>query len=747
MTISSIVRYWLMAGIVLISFATYADEQLACLAGNNRDLPTIDWIKSSDWLDVTTDSDNHAKGDGVADDTLAIQTALRQLGPEPGDRKVIYFPPGRYRISNTLGASDLAGIMLVGHGRDTIIEWHGSQGGVMFHSNGLHRAIYRGITWDGRNIAAVGIDHRSDHRYETHILHEYSQFRNFTIAGIRVGKDQKVASAEIYYRQLVFENNKNGVLLMSWNDYNNVFDGVHFRNNGTGIAAEKGNFNIRNSRFENSSISDLLISTHSYSVRRTVSVNSNQLVRTVAQSQGSNLVLDNVYVKNWKSAQGAVETRLRGPVLMFDVLFDTERENTVPVNFNNPGYMLQTAILANVRSNGDTLYNDRSASNIHLITRRADDPLVNAESLFLEPDVRMSQKMLDVKQDCGAKGDDLQNDTLAIMECIARADGDTTVYFPSGVYRISKTLDLSGRSITLRGSGFHSVIRWDGLPTGNIIKMDSPKDVNIYDLTLWGDDLVNKLVWTGNSAGSARVHNVFGWLSNDKSANAFVLTGGDANAVFHGGFLDGTITANDTAASTILIDFTLSTNLKISNKSGNSGMIGVLSRASCCVPFPLEVNDSASLTMTDWYNEQSEHLFSARGTPDDNPGRLILDMKRAEASTEQAFITDSYIGNISLTAAMLGNMPVPEQKVAPLFVKSEKTSMLYLASVFWLHEPAPCDASLESCIKLGNIIQSEDMRKITNDIFSAKDTALVNDTLDAFHRLGEKDLQLNHCHQ
>src|ERR1700680_3010197 len=46
--------------------------------------------------------DYGAKGDGVTDDTLAIQTAISQNLTEISNDHIIYFPNGTYLVSNRL---------------------------------------------------------------------------------------------------------------------------------------------------------------------------------------------------------------------------------------------------------------------------------------------------------------------------------------------------------------------------------------------------------------------------------------------------------------------------------------------------------------------------------------------------------------------------------------------------------------------------------------------------------------------
>ena len=91
-------------------------------------IPVLNWEKRSDWVSVKTDVAPPAVGDGLADDTAAIQKALD--GVHSGS--TVYLPAGTYRISNALairGKGVYTGVLIVGHGRETKLVWDGKQGG------------------------------------------------------------------------------------------------------------------------------------------------------------------------------------------------------------------------------------------------------------------------------------------------------------------------------------------------------------------------------------------------------------------------------------------------------------------------------------------------------------------------------------------------------------------------------------------------------------------------------------------
>ena len=94
-------------------------------------IPVLNWEKRSDWVNVKTDVTPAAVGDGVADDTAAVQKALD--GVDSGSS--VYLPPGTYRITDTLTLRGprrggvVTGVLIVGHGRDTRLVWNGKAEG------------------------------------------------------------------------------------------------------------------------------------------------------------------------------------------------------------------------------------------------------------------------------------------------------------------------------------------------------------------------------------------------------------------------------------------------------------------------------------------------------------------------------------------------------------------------------------------------------------------------------------------
>ena len=114
----------------------------------------------SSWTNLKTVY--HAVGDGKADDTSALQTALRELGTG-GRSPVLFIPSGRYRITRTLVLSYNVNLSVVGENPDSVtIVWDGPEGGTMLLINGIAYSRFTRITYDGQRKASVAIEQSWD---------------------------------------------------------------------------------------------------------------------------------------------------------------------------------------------------------------------------------------------------------------------------------------------------------------------------------------------------------------------------------------------------------------------------------------------------------------------------------------------------------------------------------------------------------------------------------------------------------
>jgi hypothetical protein len=620
----------------------------------------------------------------------------------------------------------------------------------MFWSDGAAYQSYLGLVWDGAGKAAVGIDHDSKTLYETRVLHEYMEFRNFGDAGIRVGHNQKVASAEMLFSNLSFRNNRNGASFLSWNDYNNVFEGCEFSGNGCAIRVEKGNVVVRNTRFESSRDCDLLLSTHSHSVRRSVSVGSNTFIRTVRGPLANGLVrVEDCRIDGWKDRRGAIVAGLRGPILVFDTAFTTPPGPEAPIRLDNPIYMNQIAILSNVTSPGTKKTIDSGPNGIvHWVPQGGRrPPLVSLGQHFVRSSLPTATRVLDVKHDFGARGDGSTNDTLALQrafDAAHKAGAGTAVYIPSGTYRISKTLQVRpGAAYWVEGTGLQSRIVLAEPREATALRIDSPDGLKVSRLAVGAPQGTTSILHTAATVSQAEYHNVFGYELSEKQDTPIVFDSLAAGSVVTTGHIDGRMVVRNSARATILIGFLGSVQTTVEGASPQSGFLGVLSRVSAFEPFPLIVRDNQSLVMTDWYNEQSSHLSLIEGNTG-QVGRVIIDHTQAESTAPVFMEVRGYRGLIAEFGAMFGVVYGNRPHVIRVH-NGSGLELLFTADMFWYNHPR-IDGPTARTVLLGNSIGGKVLQRnaVVPNQWGNDDAALYASALESFQDLGTLDLSLNY---
>lgn len=359
----------LAAAITLIAMRALP-RSLSTLAPEAGVLPALDWFGGDipqDWLDVKAGcssasspyyhSSTAAVGDGVADDTAAIQACFDMVSNET-KKYTVYLPEGSYKVTATLRLFRGISISILGQGEGTRLIWGGPLGGRMLVSDGLSRSTFAGLVFDGCDAAAVGFEHDA-HRpglFETRIRHQNSRFENFLQAGIRIGANRttgKLETSEVLYENMIFANNGNqdsvafnctrfggcgGILILNFNDYDNTFDGCHFFNNSWGIyTSAMANVYVRNSRFDSNgrafvhrvgpsvqtfvSADIMLAPSAGNSVRRCVSVNAGgAFVASPHHTAVNPTTIEGCVIDSWRGP-AAIAYQLRGPLTVLDNAF------------------------------------------------------------------------------------------------------------------------------------------------------------------------------------------------------------------------------------------------------------------------------------------------------------------------------------------------------------------------------------------------------------------------------------------
>ena len=761
-------------------------------ASANPVLPVLNWQQRSDWVNVKTNVQPAAVGDGVHDDTTAIQAALNRLDDNYVSRtKTVYFPPGTYRITKTLTLTKVQGAMLVGNGQTTRIVWGGPLDQTMFWSNGVTYSRYVGLTWDGANKAAVGVDHASKSYYESRIRHQDEAFLNFRTAGIRCGYNQVTPTAEMMFRNCLFQKCGNGVAFLQWNDYDNDFEGCDFRDCGIAINCQMGQAYVRDTHFERSSIVDVYLNSHAHSIRRCTSIGSNQFLKAPLTGSSDIITVQDCHVDGWTGTQGAISLGMRGPTTIFDCSFTHAPDAAPPIRLANWRTVLQSVILSNnVAPGSSTLIDPGLNSQIAQIPAGARGPSLSdpTQSLFTSSET-VPTSVLDVKTGFGAKGDGITDDTRAILSAIhaaAALGGHPLVYLPPGIYVVSATLPLTG-GYGIGGSGSQTIVHWGGSPSaGPVFSVQDPQNTLLEQIQITAPDSVacvqqtsvstapSVMTYDGIYVGGSFLGLVqpggYGMVGTPRANRGLECVGLSASATVHLTHWDGSAHFTNCSRATILQDFGAGGVLQVDGaQSAKSGFIGILMMANSGNPCDVVVHDNQDLVGTNMYTEQTTSFLSVSGDGayPGQPGHVTIQGTECNTNNPQAVTVNDYEGRVTLTGMQFTHLYQAGHIIAQ--GGTRPSDLVLLGDMFWVDDPTLTIAPGASLLTVQNIVASDPNNSATHIVpnqitgFSAAATATLlqggvtaavpggggaladaTAALDDFRLLGAVDLAINH---
>lgn len=714
------------------------------------DIPIMEITKRSDWLDVR---DMGAKGDGKTDDTVAIQAAFDMLKSN-SKLSGVYFPEGTFLVSKTLTVGgDLFGKTIAGHGRNTILKWSGTTNDPMLHSMGMSYSIYNGLTWDGNNVASIGVWHHSTTVYESMMVHKNEAFKNFTQAGIEsYGGDQStnLATAEVYVHNCLFDNTHYGLNIgtTQWNDYDWVIDQSEIKNNVIGIRAVKGQVFIYNTHFSKNSDTDILAQNSAF-IRRVTSEGSYMFFRDdTFSSSGQKATFENINVDGWTNPNGiAVSYGYRGAMMLIDSSFTSSPKPTVlPVYVPGRAYeWTQHVTTSNNYFDGGPDVLDRTKDAIFIdipVGVRAKSNL-SASTTFLDSTTVTEGPLIEV----------VDNKVATLQSAVdkaAAANNGTIVYIPltGSNFVFDRTINVHGKNYTIEGSGLRSYYYFSNGDSSSVFfHMNGANNVQIKKMTF---SLTNGETGIVQDTDGNNIYDYLQtkdeWTNQDKSL--FKFTDLSANSQVLLRYNKGKIEVTNSEEALIFSKMHLSRVL-VNGISGD-GFIGFRWLNSQNIT----VKDSASLTIGDFYSEQVERIFDFCGNKSDPAGRITIGgMQKVHSYSNlepETMLIENYHGDINF---MQGNFAKYAKgtatgkilfKQAPTPSNKAKVTMLGIGFTNWT-DISPYDIEMPETNT--SIVQStvvEDYNGNKYDIPNTPlDNTLENDIGNAFddlRELGQYDL-------
>ena len=475
-----------VASLLFAAAETYA-QPLQGFAGGDEFVGPF-----ASWANVRTYG---AQGDGVADDTSAIQNAFNDLG-NPGRPLVLYLPAGTYRITRTLSLSLRRNISILGeHPAATTIRWDGPSDGQMLLLDSVSFSRFGRITWDGAGKALAAIDQSwtGSGVYGGSSYNEHADeiFRDAGF-GIRGGSGGLQDGETAILRCSFHRMSKAAISIENYNALDWYIWDSTFDSNNLGVTNNygAGNFQIYGSFFRNSAVSDVAINATSYfALRNNYSIGSRAFfVTTPIGNPAASVTFQRNTILDAQTTP--IQFGNPGPVLMLDnVIRSASGQNGPVVKIAEAYTTLPTARLVAI---GNT-YSAQSPYAVQGTLLNMNDNIVDRATLNppapIMPVALQSygRPVFDVP--VGADANTIQ----AAIEKAAALNGQRPiVHLGPAAYIVTQTLTIPANvDLQLVGDSSSPVggtqLHWAGRDTDPVLHIIGPSRAILRDFAVIGN--------------------------------------------------------------------------------------------------------------------------------------------------------------------------------------------------------------------------------------------------------------------
>lgn len=457
------------------------------------------------WADLQLDYG--AVGDGVTDDTAALQAALDAV--EAGTMCVLWIPAGTYRITSTVYLTGVQYVRIVGEDpATTTLRWEGVGGAnkVMIHLNGVSYSSMSRCTWDGQGAANLYCAVYQARVGSTGFFDTGNEYADchFQDCGVGLsGGEEGGGFAETTIMRCTFSDCTAGVILGNFNALDIWIWYCTFDTCDYGIRAYSGAFRAYQCLFLGSTTADMQMDgANIYSVRDCTSIGSARFVRAFGSSNAACILLQANRVID-PTTETAITVSNAGPLICLDnVLRSASGHTTGPV-------LEQTGSYSDTITIGNTFCSEVgshvSAADRHLTFGNVSVSRASIDGTAPEmpgPPAVVSRHIEEVAG--GASAATIQS---AIDNAVAAGNG-AVVHLQAGTSLLSVALTIPANShIQLVGDGFgRSLLQWNGGATSAaLLQAAGPGQLTLQDLQLHGNDQAHGLTLTSIDQAGSRV--------------------------------------------------------------------------------------------------------------------------------------------------------------------------------------------------------------------------------------------------
>jgi len=451
------------------------------------------------WLDLKKDFG--AKGDGLFDDTAALQNALDTLSANKRG-PALWIPAGTYRVTKTLILAGGIGLSIVGDDpATTIFKWAGPKGGTLLHIDGVAYSRFDRLTFDGTKTAGTLVDQSATQFGGARVFdtgNEYADdvFQDANI-GIQGGQFDKGA-AETSVLRSKFLRLHGGIALRNFNALDWWVWNSYFDTNDVGITNNldergAGNFHAYGNIFKGSKFADLyILNTGQFNFRDNYSTGStNFLIEKYFYTNAAvtDVQRNTIIIPPGNSCQGcSIYMGNMGPLTLTDNVFisppDAKRAAVYVRSLAPPDCLS----VGNTYTFKDTIYCQGEQGPGRLLS--VDDKVSSAASVVTAmppmptPPPRATQPVIEAQMHANAAA--LQS---LLDKAASRCRERPIVHLPRGVYYLDRTLVFPANcALQLVGDGDQvqngTVLFWGGGRSGPALRLPGPSKIVLKELAV-----------------------------------------------------------------------------------------------------------------------------------------------------------------------------------------------------------------------------------------------------------------------